>query len=130
MSKGRQLKRWEVVRFMEEETAGFIVSSGDQNYTWTWQDLKSVFAHDISICSWYEYIEEPKIKTLAERYIEAFYAGESDVVKWLEDQPENKPRIDILEKFESHFMSGERKVRCTERDDVIAEMWEFLKEMK
>ena len=113
--KGRQLKRWEVVRFMEEETAGFIVSSGDQNYTW--QELKSVFAHDISVCSWYEYIEEPKPKTLAERHFDhGFYSLKKasprnnelasyicEVTQWLEAQPENKPRIDLAEAFAERF---------------------------
>ena len=129
--RGRKLKDWEALRFMEDQRDGFIVNKNNLKYTW--DELTGDYEIGRLVSSdWYEYIKDPKPKTLAERYSENYELGNyiCEVKEWLEQQPENKPRIDILEKFESHFMStGERKVRCTERDDVIAEMWEFLKVM-
>ena len=106
MSKGRKLKAWEAMKFMEEETAGFIVTA---DRCFTWQDLRAVFAEGeiLTVRPWYEYREPPKPMTLADRFVEKWNTGTHTYMwqykEWLEAQPESKPRIDLAEAFAKKF---------------------------
>ena len=128
--KGRKLKNWEVMKFMEEGMPGFVVDENNEKYTWL--GLRSVY--ELTYC-FYEYIEEPKPKTLAERhFVHGFYSLKKasprnnelasyfcEVTQWLEAQPENKPRIDLAEAFAERFRTG-----VVNRDVVLS----WLREIK
>ena len=127
--KGRRLKNWEALKFMEDQMDGFIVSDGDKKHTW--EELQAFFSIGalLSRC-WHEYIEPPKPKTLVERFYdtiapcvfddrdEYFYYKCSEVDKFIDSIPE---RIDLAEAFAERFTP-----HILGRDVVLS----WLKEMK